>query len=223
MGWPILVSIVPGLLILRHIRQAWSPEAPRGLLWSHLFAGASIAMLALVLELALKEPLLQILPISFAVFGTAFVVAALVEEGVKAVGIKAAADRARDRHLTVPNIMGVALTVSLGFGIAETCLYALAYPHKAIAVALIRYCSAIPLHYLNGSLIAVAYIERRLAIRNEVAWMFLVVVVAHGFYDYVIMINDEESGLAVMVLGALWAYSRWQIRRMQAAQVIVAP
>lgn len=197
-----------GCLVFFRVKTTWAPQAPLGFLTSHFLAGAAVGIFAGLFEFALEPALLRLAPGSFAVFVQAFVVAALIEESLKCVGIKAAADRAQAMGLDAYGALAAALSVGLGFAVLECALYALADVPNSLTITLARYVTAVPLHYLNGMLFAIAYVSRRYGMTVELGWLFLVVV-AHGFYDYVLFNENGDEILILVVLFGLGQYVRW--------------
>jgi RsiW-degrading membrane proteinase PrsW (M82 family) len=206
--WALLGAVAPGIWFFMRIRKVWAPAANLHFLGTHLLAGAAIAIFAAALEWLLLESVLKMVSGTFSLFLQAFLVAALVEEGLKSLGVKSAADRALQYQHDAYTAFAASLSVGLGFAILECALYALNTPNGMV-VGIVRYATAVPLHFLCGMLFSIAYVSHAYGQKAELGFTFLVITVAHGFYDYLLFVQDGDEWLIFGVLAALWAYVRW--------------
>lgn len=218
--WSILgaLSFLPPAGFLLWVRnrelRGREPLAPT---FGVFLYGATLGIaLALVLGLLLQASIGSSL-----VFVSAVVVAPLVEELAKGLGIGLA--RRHVDELEDGLVYGAA--VGLGFAATETLLYALdeltrSSLASAVAVVAARNISSLLLHAASSALLGFGYAVARVrgAGLGRVVPYYLVAVVVHALYNALVLSNNWAGfALAIVAVVALMSLLMRQLRRLDLA------
>lgn len=202
----ILAAVLPAAFLLRYIyRHDTIEKEPPGLLLSLLVMGVAAALGAGVLE-GLGQGVLNMLvdpgsPVYTVIL--AFLVVALVEEGLKFLLLKRRTWRNPNFNYRFDGIV-YAVFVSLGFAAFENVQYVL---HYGLSVALPRAVFAVPGHMSFAVCMGLFYGRAKLyedrgdpvGARRELWVGYLSAVLLHGFYDACAMIGGPlATGLFVV-------------------------
>ena len=217
----VLAAILPAALLLHYIccHDVIEPEPP-GLLFLLALSGVGAALVASVLEgfgewflnlfLYQGDPLYPIL--------LAFLVVAVVEEGVKFLFLKNQTWNHPAFNYRFDGVVYSAF-VSLGFAAFENIYYIFSY---GLSVALPRALLAIPGHLSFSVFMGMYYGRARLKEnrRHHVSalvnlWAgYLIAVFLHGFYDACAMSGTAfATGLFLVFVALMFAAARRTIKR----------
>lgn len=193
---------IPSLLIiLWFYRMDKKRPEPAGLLGKAVLLGFLAAAPAVAIELLVDIPA-SFLPGLLASIWTAFVTAAIVEEGLKYFVLKRFVFRKPAWDELMDGIV-YAVCVSLGFAFAENLLYGLASREALI----LRAFTSVPMHAaatgIMGYWLAMAKAEAQPTLRKQYAKKALWTAVAiHGLYDVFLFIGGLFALGALVVLAA---------------------
>ena len=176
-------------------------KEPRILLIKLLAAGLVTPLAALLLENILV-PLCAFLPEGLVVPGQAFLGIAVPEEGVKLAALMLIVRKRKEFDEILDGAV-YAVTVAMGFAMLENILYVLG-SEQSMSVALIRGFTAVPLHALAGGFMGLAVARLRIESRGSIGGGFLIAVLIHGLYDWILMDPRLPSVLIAPVLIAGW-------------------
>ncbi|TFG85247.1 MAG: PrsW family intramembrane metalloprotease [Spirochaetales bacterium] len=174
------------------------PE-PVGLIGRSVLFGFLAAVPAILLEFVVDLPT-AVLPFPFSIVWTAFITAALVEEGVKYFFLKRYLVTNRHFDEVMDGIL-YAVCVSLGFAFAENILYGLADR----GALLLRAFTAVPMHaaatgimgYWMGLAKRESHPARAAAMYRK---GFMTAVLIHGLYDLFLFTASFLALGAVVIL-----------------------
>jgi protease PrsW len=196
---PILINIglaaAPSVLIIAYVyRRDRGAKEPRLLVFYAFVLGFFAVIPALALELAFSEIGNRFAGVPYMLF-RAFVVAALVEEGVK-LGVvrlflynKKAFDEVSDGMLYT-------ITASLGFAFFENVLYSFGPTFQII----IRGVTAVPLHAAASGVLGYYIGTTRITGRNRILTGLLWAILIHGLYDFLLFTGTLLSLLVIPLL-----------------------
>ena len=176
-------------------------KEPRRLLIKLLLMGMVSAVAAILIELVL-EPMIAWLPSGIAVPAEAFIGVAVPEEGVKLAAMVLVV-RYRKEFDEVLDGALYGVTAAMGFALLENILYVIG-SDDAMATALLRGFTAIPLHALAGGFIGLAIGRYRIENRGSVGSGFLLAVLFHGAYDWFLMDPRVPGWPILLVLAIGW-------------------
>ena len=189
------LAILPSLILLWYFyRWDRARREPRGLLLLTFFLGFIAVIPAALIE-SMVDPLGTRYPIMIRLAFRAFVVAGLVEEGIKLFVIqrfvmnRPAFDEMMDGIIYT-------ITASLGFAFFENLFYSFGSPGTLI----IRGLTAVPLHAIASGIMG--YYLGVSKFEDPGAWKkgLLYAVLIHGFYDFFIFIGNAFSYLVFPLL-----------------------
>jgi len=214
----ILLSLagaaLPAAIILGYfIRLDRRRPEPIGLIGRSVLLGFVAVLPAAAIEIAIE----RLLPAPGGLLGaffTAFVVAALVEEGTKLFFVKRYLFKRREFDEVADGIV-YAICVSLGFAFVENFIYG----YGNAAVLAVRAFTAVPGHALfsgvMGYFVGVAKLEpdRPRAWARGLAWA----IALHGLYDFFLMSGTWAAALVLPLLVGGWIALRMLFRRAVAA------
>jgi protease PrsW len=172
-------------------------KEPRGLILKLFLFGMATPFAAAVIEM-ISVPLCGLLPESLIVPAEAFLGIAVVEEGVKLALMMLIVRRRREFDEILDGaVYGV--SAAMGFALTENLFYVFGNEY-AVAVALVRGVTAVPLHALAGGLMGLTVGRFRMTSRGSIAAGFLIAAAIHGAYDWSIMAPQIPSVMIVPVL-----------------------
>jgi RsiW-degrading membrane proteinase PrsW (M82 family) len=192
------LAILPSLLLLWYFfRWDRARREPRGLLLLTFFLGFIAVIPAALIE-GLVDPFGSGYPPLFRLAFRAFIVAGLVEEGIKLFVIqrfvmnRPAFDEMMDGIIYT-------ITASMGFAFFENLFYSFGSPGTLI----IRGITAVPLHAIASGIMGFYIGLSRFG--NPDAWKrgLLYAVLIHGFYDFFLFVGGYLSYLVFPLL--VWA------------------
>lgn len=203
----LVVSITPGIfLVYRYFSKDIYKKEPWAVVWKSFFWGAATLIPAGILETSLKIPNLD----SF--WGMAvenFLLVALTEELCKFLVIRFYAYRNSYFDETIDGIVyGVA--VASGFATFENIFYV---TEHGMAVGMIRAVLSVPLHVFTG--VILGYWLAKSKFQNISPWSanltaLAIVVMAHGFFDFVLSYDAASYFYLSLIPVALLA---WLVKR----------
>lgn len=213
----LLLAAVPALLIVMYFnrRDRYRPE-PRGRIIRVFLLGLLSTVPAIIIELAVSEFRYWLNPyeILFPLF-KAFVIAGLVEEGIKYLTVMKFA-YPRENFDEVMD--GVVFTVIAGMGFAcmENILFVLG---RGMAVGVLRAFTSIPMHasvsVIMGYCIGRAKFSPSRRNRNGLLLRgLLLAILFHGLYDLSIFAMPFWSEISILALFPVLIIAIWLARRL---------
>lgn len=196
----LLAALLPAVILMIYVyRQDRVEKEPAGLLFHLLLGGVLAALVSIILETIgqyfLDANVSQSDP-HYYIF-TAFLVVAVVEEGMKYHYLKKITWYNPNFNYRFDGIV-YAVFVSLGFAAFENVGYVFEY---GLSVALSRALLSVPGHMCFA--VFMGYFYGRAKYRANryqgfVSWFeksvgYFIAVIVHGFYDSCLMINTENS------------------------------
>lgn len=214
----IFAAILPALLLLRYVYCHDTVEKePPGLLLALLLMGVLAALGSIVLETILERILDLLVPLGTYLHTIllAFVVVAMMEEGMKLLFLKLCSWRHPAFNYRFDGIVYAAF-VSLGFAAYENIQYVL---HYGLSVALPRALLALPGHLSFSVAMGLFYGRAKLCekigdavgVKSSLWVAYACAVFLHGFYDACAMIGTILATiifLIFVILMFLWVYKR---------------
>ncbi|MDC7228186.1 MAG: PrsW family glutamic-type intramembrane protease [Spirochaetales bacterium] len=195
----ILLAILPALaLILYFYRRDSQKKEPVVLIWKIFVIGFFSVFPAVLIELVLDE---------FAgssnslqnIFVRAFVVAALVEEGIKLAVVRFFVFNRNDFDEITDGII-YTITASMGFACFENILYSTG----GLSTVLLRAFTAVPLHAIASGIMGYYIGYSKFSDTNAIAKGLLIAVVIHGLYDFVLFTGTALGFLVIPLLIICW-------------------
>ncbi|PID91424.1 MAG: PrsW family intramembrane metalloprotease [Bacteroidetes bacterium] len=186
----ILSAIAPVVIVLFYVyfRDKYDKE-PIGLLLKALLAGGLVVLPIILVETWLTRMMPPLGRVGQAGY-TAFVVAAFTEELFKLLALYLLVWRAKAFNEQFDGIV-YAVFVSLGFAAVENIMYVMEAGYQT---AMLRALTAVPAHAIFGITMGyyfgVARIYEELR-RDYLRRAFLVPLLLHGIYDFIIMLEVE--------------------------------
>ena len=195
----ILLAVVPALLfVLYFYRRDSQKREPVLLIWKIFILGFFSVIPAVVIELFL-EPFTQLPYFYQSIFAKAFIVAALVEEGIKLVVVMLFVYN-RSEFDEITDGIVYTITASLGFACFENILYSTG----GLSTVLLRAFSAVPLHALASGVMGYYIGMTKFRHRTVIIKGLLVAVIIHGLYDFLLFTNTALAFLVIPLLLVCW-------------------
>ncbi|HAK45524.1 MAG TPA: PrsW family intramembrane metalloprotease [Spirochaeta sp.] len=195
----ILLAIIPalGLVFYFHRRDSQKKE-PISLIWKIFIIGFFSVFPAVVIELVLEEftgmgNTLQ------ALFARAFIVAALVEEGIKLSVVRLFVYK-RSEFDEITDGIVYAITASMGFACFENILYSTG----GLATVLLRAFTAVPLHAIASGIMGYYIGYSKFSGTNTMIKGFLIAILIHGLYDFLLFTGTALGYLVIPLLIIGW-------------------
>jgi RsiW-degrading membrane proteinase PrsW (M82 family) len=129
----------------------------------------------------------------FTIFVTAFFVAGVVEEFLKALFFHRSIYRHREFDEPIDGVV-YAVAVSLGFAMVENILYVTSY---GLSVAFLRSITAVPAHMFFGIIMGYFFSRAKMGL-SPVYYAYVIPAVYHGVYDSFAMINGFWGNIALI-------------------------
>ena len=182
----LTLAIIPAVIIVIYFyRKDKAKPEPKGLIIRIFLLGLFSTLPAIILEMAISELRGTLKPyhILYPIF-KAFIVAALVEEGLKLFIVRRVAYRKKCFDEIMDGIV-YAVMAGMGFACLENVLYVLG---RGLSVAILRAFTSIPLHaavsVIMGYYIGMAkFSENKGTGLRLICKGFLLAVFFHGLYD----------------------------------------
>lgn len=190
------------LLVAIYLKDKASPEPAGQLVKAFVFGVISVG-LAIVLSTLLEVAGLysQWDPYNVNGIRMAFFGAAVPEETAKLFMLWLLLRRNRFFDETMDGIV-YAVFVSLGFAAFENISYLFSNPESFLSVGVMRACTAIPGHFCFGILMGYYYslatFGNKATLRNKI-FVWLIPVMAHGFYDAILFITNVPPVVSVIL------------------------
>ncbi len=186
----ILSAIAPVVIVLFYVyfRDKYDKE-PIGLLLKALLAGGLVVLPIILVETWLTRMMPPLGRVGQAGY-TAFVVAAFTEELFKLLALYLLVWRAKAFNEQFDGIV-YAVFVSLGFATVENIMYVMEAGYQT---AMLRALTAVPAHAIFGITMGYYFGVARIyeELRRDYLWRaFLVPLLLHGIYDFIIMLEVE--------------------------------
>ncbi|WP_290585589.1 PrsW family glutamic-type intramembrane protease [Alicyclobacillus sp.] len=182
-----LIALLPALLLLTWLctKDRLHPE-PRRAVFGVFLRGAAIVLPAGIIErMMLQGEASPALASWQALFVTAFFIAGMVEEFLKAAIVERAAIQ-RGRVRAPVDCIVYAGACALGFAAVENILYVTG---EGWPTALLRAVTAVPAHLMFGILMGTAF-ARSIWYGRSRGWAYVVPAAAHGLYDSFALSNS---------------------------------
>lgn len=201
----LLAALAPGGILFWLL---WRPAGAHHLRYAMATAaalGTVVAFPVIVVELLVEAAL----PPAGGALGdgaaTAFLVAALPEEGAKFALLLGFALRHEDRE-TPADAIRMAVAIALGFALLENLFYVWDTPDWAW-VALMRAVTAVPSHAFDGLLMGACAAAALMRPHRRAIWLALALllpVAAHGLYDAPLMTLSDDRAHGYRSALLLW-------------------
>jgi RsiW-degrading membrane proteinase PrsW (M82 family) len=202
-------AIIPAILLLKYIYDIDKFDKEPPILLAKLFVFGMISVIPAIL----LEKIMQMVigqgsgKLYYMIY--AFLGVAIIEEGVKLFALKHGSFHERSFDYMFDGIV-YAVFVSLGFAVVENIMYVYS---GGIGTAFVRALTSIPGHMCFAIPMGFFYSKaKRQEVRGKgyglymlLAW--LVPMIFHGIYDYVLMVNDTWSFILVLALVYLILFS----------------
>ncbi len=199
----VLVSILPVLVLLRYFdKQDRGKKEPLRLKWKVFKWGILATIIAGIIEINLDSIMLSISENKL-IYGflTAFVTAAIVEEGLKMWVVRREVYKDKDFDEVMD---GISYTViaSMGFALLENILYVV---EGGLAVGIIRALISVPAHAMFSGIMGFYIGKARFAPMSwqgsKLLWKgFAIAVFYHGLFNFLLF---TESPLMFLVIPLL--------------------
>lgn len=183
----VVIALLPAFLLLcwLYTRDRLHPE-PRRAVYGIFLRGAAIVLPAGIIERMMLQTESAPTLVSWQLlFVTAFFVAGMVEEFLKAAIVERAAIQKGWVHAPIDCIV-YAGACALGFAAVENILYVTS---EGWSTALLRAVTAVPAHLMFGILMGAAF-ARSIWYEKSRAWAYIVPAAAHGLYDSFALSNS---------------------------------
>lgn len=202
------ISITPGIfLIYRYYSKDIYKKEPWVVIWKSFFWGAATVLPAGLIETSIE------LPNKDTIIGMIienFFVIALTEEICKYIVIRFYSYKSVHFDEVMDGIVyGVA--VSSGFATFENIFYVM---QNGLAVGMLRAFLSVPSHIFEGAILGYWLAKSRFQQTSPffaLVFSLLIVVIGHGFFDFVLTYNKSEffylSIILVILLG--WLVTRY--------------
>jgi RsiW-degrading membrane proteinase PrsW (M82 family) len=232
-----LCTVLPVILLLRYFYTRDLHREPRAVLWKTFVLGILSILPAVLLGVILTIVKPGFSSIAWAALYEALVIAAIPEEALKLLVIRAYSARQRCFNEPMDGLVYGA-TAALGFAMLENAIYVL---NGGWTVALMRAFTAVPMHAACGAILGNAVAQARFgpAKRGAVRKGFCSAVALHGLYDFgligIVMIANQPgepegtgAGAQVLALLALAAavligaviWTLRTVRRLRSQQMV---
>lgn len=194
-----LFAIVPAfLLVLYFYRKDNQQKEPVKLIWKVFALGFLSVIPAVVIELMLDPFAAMSNPLQ-SIFARAFIVAALVEEGLKLAVIRLFVYKRTEFDEITDGIV-YAVTASMGFACFENLLYSTG----GLSTVLLRAVTAVPLHALATGIMGYYIGLAKFGEPKGLVKGLAAAVLIHGLYDFLLFTNTALGFLVIPLLIVSW-------------------
>lgn len=204
----ILLAIIPALgLILYFYRRDSQKKEPVNLIWKVFVIGFFSVFPTILIEIFLD---------GFAVFGgtiqnlfaRAFIVAALVEEGIKLAVVRLYIYNRREFDEISDGVI-YTITASMGFACFENILYSTG----GMSTVLLRAVTAVPLHAIASGIMGYYIGYSKFGDENTIIKGFLIAILIHGLYDFLLFSGTALGFLVIPLLITGWFILRRLLKK----------
>jgi RsiW-degrading membrane proteinase PrsW (M82 family) len=208
-----IASVTPVMIFLYLIYKKDKNKEPMSLLIKCLLGGFLVAGIAILVELGLHLAGRDMEDGLFHSAYTAFIVAALTEEGLKWMVVRWLVWKNADFDEHYDGII-YAVFVSLGFALIENLMYVF---DGGLKVALVRAVLAVPGHglfaVLMGYHLSLAKFSKPEETNRHLFMGLFFPVVFHGLYDFALMyMGEQDDNNPLVILGLLILFTFVVIR-----------
>ncbi len=194
-----LCAIIPAfLLVLYFYKRDRQQKEPVRLIWKVFILGFLSVIPAVVIELLLEPFAAMSNPLQSA-FARAFIVAALVEEGLKLTVIKLYVYKKPEFDEITDGIV-YAVTASMGFACFENLLYSTG----GLSTVLLRAVTAVPLHALASGIMGYYIGLAKFGESKGLVKGLAAAVLIHGLYDFLLFTDMAIGFLVIPLLIISW-------------------
>jgi len=190
------------LMIWISSRDKLNPEPKRHVIRLFFLGMIIVAPAGWIERLLLLTHVRYAGPALFGTLFTAFFVAGIVEEFLKAAIFERGIYRHREFDEPIDGVIyGVA--VSLGFAMVENVLYVTSY---GLQVAFLRSVTAIPAHMMFGIAMGYYFSRAKMGL-SSISTAYIVPAILHGIYDSFAMVGGlaGDIGLAFYLAYLVWS------------------
>ena len=212
----LVIALAPVLIILYYVyvKDKYNKE-PLPLLLKSLLAGALITIPVVFVEGALSALWYGDFSLTQAGY-SAFVVAGLTEELFKFLALYWLIWKNKEFDEKYDGIV-YAVFISLGFAGIENIMYVLQY---GAATGYTRAITAVPAHAFFGMVMGFYFALAKFIPEKKLVNLFkalLIPILLHGFYDYILM-SQEEALMLLFVPYMIWMFyfTRKKMNSLQA-------
>lgn len=210
----LITALLPVAILLTaiYLKDKASPEPAGQLVKAFVFgvisAGVAIALSTLLEMTGLYS---QWAPYNANRIRMAFFGAAIPEETAKLFMLWLLL---RKNKFFDENMDGIvyAVFVSLGFAAFENISYLFSNSEPFLSVGIMRACTAIPGHFCFGILMGYYYslatFGNKATLRNKM-FTWLIPVMAHGFYDAILLITNVPPTISIILLVIFFMFLCW--------------
>ena len=202
----ILLAVVPSLVLVIYFYRQDRKSEPVMLVWKVFVLGFFSVIPAAALELFL-EPFASLSGYYQNLLARAFIVAAVVEEGIKLLVVMLYVYKKKDFDEVTDGIV-YTITASLGFACFENILYS----SGGLSTVLLRAFSAVPLHAIASGIMGFYIGKSKFGDRNAISTGFAAAVFIHGLYDFLLFRGGAPAFLVIPLLIICWFILKRKIR-----------
>ena len=199
----ILLAVVPALLLVFYFyRRDSQKREPVLFIWKIFIIGFFSVFPAVVIELVLEQfagfgNSIQI------IFARAFIVAALVEEGIKLAVVRLFVFN-RNEFDEITDGVIYTITASMGFACFENILYSTG----GMSTVLLRAVTAVPLHAIASGIMGYYIGYSKFGESNTIIKGFIIAIIIHGLYDFLLFTGTVLGFLIIPLLITGWIILR---------------
>ena len=206
----IVLAAVPSVLVIVFIyRKDRGGKEPPLLVFMAFVIGFFAVIPAVILEILFVEVGVHFSGIAFRLF-RAFVIAAVVEEGVKLAAVRLFLYNRSHFDEVVDGIL-YTIAASLGFAFFENILYSFGPP----SMMLVRGITAVPLHASASGILGYFIGTTKATGKNRLMTGLFWAVAVHGLYDFLLFTGSWPAFLVFPLLIAAIAALRNLYKRAQ--------
>ncbi len=204
----ILLAVIPALLLVFYFyRRDNQKKEPVGLVWKVFVIGFFSVFPAVIIEMFLT-PLTFFSGTLQSLFAKAFIVAALVEEGIKLAVVKLYVYNKSDFDEITDGIT-YTITASMGFACFENILYSTG----GTSTVLLRAVTAVPLHAIASGIMGYYISYAKFSGTNTIIKGLLAAVLIHGLYDFLLFTNTALGFLVIPLLVIGWIMLQRRLKK----------
>lgn len=203
----LIVAIIPSIYIGYHLLKADKKDRNNTAVYQLFFISGALALPIYYIEVFLVESILQTNP-----FTKAFLVASLIEEGVKFIVLFIIASLIQEKvdngdyilkKLDIYHYVLLAVAISLGFATIENIVYVI---NGGIYTGVMRALSAVPMHACCGYLMGYLYSNKEPGFT-----VFLLPFGIHGFYNFGFLSEEIPNFIPLVFISiVIWGVIQLQ-------------
>lgn len=197
----IILAVIPALvLILYFYLKDNQKKEPAALIWKIFVIGFFSIFPAIIIEMIL-EPMTLFSSGLQSIFARAFIVAALVEEGIKLAVVRAYIYN-KPEFDEITDGITYTIAASMGFACFENILYSTG----ELSTVLLRAFTAVPLHAIASGVMGYYIGFSKFSGTNQIVKGLLLAILIHGLYDFFLFTNSILGYLVLLLLLAGWIF-----------------